>query len=415
MNRLLKFASLLCVGAFVAGPLVVAPAVADALPAGCVASGGVVTCTYTTVGEHTFVVPTGVTQASFTATGGAGGSYLTGSTVNQPGGRAATITVPSHPVTPGATLYVEVGGRGLANTETDSGGLNGGANGGGRGRTPGIAGGGGGAADIRTTPATAGLSPTDPRLLIAAGGGGAGGLGGSGGARGDADSAGGAGFGSPNSGGAAGQPGGTSAPGAGASDGGATAGTLGQGGDGGYCGGGGGGGFYGGGGGNNASSSSCSSAGSGPTAGGGGGGGSSLVPAGGSYALAAFSAAPQVVIAYNSSATTPVRAKVPDRNFTEGAKAHVEKFVVRLSDATASDVAVDFHTVDGTATAGADYVATSGRMTIPAGSKVGALRVRILGNSTPQSNRAFSLVIANPTTNARIVDDTGVGTILDDD
>ncbi|HVV35521.1 MAG TPA: Calx-beta domain-containing protein [Acidimicrobiales bacterium] len=399
----------------VAGLAFTTPAGADTLPPECVTSGGVITCTYSTTGEHTFVVPTGVTQASFTATGGAGGSFLTGTTVDQTGGRAAIVAVPSQPVTPGTTLYVEVGGRGLANTETDSSGLNGGANGGGRGRTAGVAGGGGGASDIRTAPASAGLSP-DPRLVIAAGGGGAGGLGGSGGAGGDADSPGAAGFGSPNSGGAAGFPTGTSAPGAGASDGGATAGTHGQGGDGGYCGGGGGGGFYGGGGGNNASSTSCSAADSGPTAGGGGGGGQSLVPAGGSYTLAALGATPQVVIAYAAPATTtPVRVKVPDRSFTEGAKAHYEKFVVRLSDVAAEDVNVDFHTTDGTAIAGVDYVATSGHLTIPAGAKVGAVRVRILGNTTPQSNRAFSLVITNPSSNAHIVDDTGVGTIVDDD
>jgi hypothetical protein len=251
--------------------------------------------------------------------------------------------------------------------------------------------------------------------LIAAGGGGAGGLGGSGGAGGDADTSGAAGFGSPNSGGAAGFPTGNSAAGAGASDGGATAGTRGQGGDGGYCGGGGGGGYYGGGGGNNASSSSCSAAGAGPTAGGGGGGGQSLVPAGGSYSLAALSATPQVVISYAAPGTTPVRVKVPDRSFTEGAKAHYAKFLVRLTATAAADVSVDFHTADGTATAGADYVATSGRLTIPAGSKAGTVRVRILGNTAPQSNRAFNLVIANPSVNARIADDTGVGTIVDDD
>src|SRR5450830_1559672 len=176
-------------------------------------------------GASTCVVPQGVSSLLYTVVGGNGG---TGGP--SPGGRGAKITG-SLTVTPGATLYLSVGGNGSAGT----------------GNIPG--GGGGGYSSI----ATAGAVP----VIIAAGGGGAKsgqsggnyeatGAGGNGGGAGSG-TVGGAGGGA-NGGGSGGGSCQNGAPGAG----------------------GGGGGYAGGGGGGNSS---------------GGGGGSNLVPNGGSVSL----------------------------------------------------------------------------------------------------------------------------------
>jgi hypothetical protein len=205
------------------------------------------------------------------------------------GGGAAADVIGNVSVTPGQTLYVEVGGPGQSGGEGGAGGFNGGADSGG-----GNAGGGGGGSDIRTLPESAGLLLEDGRLIVAAGGGGsgsngeasAGGAGGAAGSEGAATETGdpGGGAGTGTEGGA----GGLGFFGTGGN------GQLGSGGIGGLSeptggpGGGGGGGYYGGGGGGGGVVSG----------GGGGGGGSSLVPAEGLKFLASSLAAPKVEIIY---------------------------------------------------------------------------------------------------------------------
>ncbi len=238
--------------------------------------------------EQTFVVPSGVTALHVLLIGGYGGE---GSIA---GGAAAEVTA-DLTVTPGQTLYLEVGGIGEDATEGGAGGFNGGAAGGGTG-----AGGGGGASDLRLLPRAAGLSP-DTRLVIAGGGGGGGGGGlEPGGVGGDAGSPGGIDASSSNEGGGAGTAtaggaGGIGCGGIGTS-GQLGAGGAGSGGEGGTNGGGGGaGGFYGGGGGGGG----CS------FGGGGGGGGSSFVPSGGSLEVASASAAPEIQITYTPPPPPP--------------------------------------------------------------------------------------------------------------
>lgn len=232
-----------------------------------------------TGGEETFTVPTGVFSVHVIAVGGRGGNAP-----SAPGGAAAEVGG-ELAVTPGETLYVEVGGNGGQDV---LGGFNGGGDAGGTG-----AGGGGGATDVRTAPLSRGLTPDD-RLLVAGGGGGGGasndgpcisGAGGAAGGEGEATSCAvsGGGPGTQTSGGGGGWLGGQGQLGSGG-EGGPIAYALGRGGGGG----GGGGGYYGGGGGS----------GDADNGGAGGGGGSSLVPAGGSLALAPAAIQPQVQVTY---------------------------------------------------------------------------------------------------------------------
>ena len=250
---------------------------------------------FTTVGEHPFTVPAGVTKVhvvAIGAKGGAGSSQYAPTPVVSFGGLATADVA----VSPGKVLYVEVGGAGADGASGGTGGANGGGNGG-SGGGPGKGGGGGGASDVRTLPASNGSSLAS-RLVVAAGGGGGGeGLnpndvtGGDGGNAGSAGSDGG-GLANPTYAGHGGGAGTTSAGGSAGGTGSCmskpvggdgTPGALGAGGTGGttvanpgdfacdMAGGGGGAGMYGGGGGGSGTSGGSSA----DTKGGGGGGGGS--------------------------------------------------------------------------------------------------------------------------------------------
>jgi len=201
--------------------------------------------------SQTWIVPAGVTSATFEVQGAQGGGS------GGLGGRTtATITV-----TPGESIQINVGGQGSGTT----GGFNGG---GGGGTTAGN--GGGGASDVRR-----GGTGTGDRVVIGGGGGGAGGAiatvtGGAGGAGGGVNGASGSTGGGTTPGTGGGGATGTTGGVAGTPNG--QAGSTAEGGDGGSGGsgqgggGGGGGGLAGGGGGGN---------GAGGVGGGGGGGGGS--------------------------------------------------------------------------------------------------------------------------------------------
>jgi hypothetical protein len=253
-----------------------------------------------TGGEQTFVVPTGVHALGLSVSGGRGGAGTSAG-----GGLAADLAA-TLTVTPGKTLYVEVGGNGQAGGP--SGGA-GGFNGGGDGSLGG--GGGGGASDVRIAPRSAGLSP-DTRLIVAGGGGGGGGsaatLGGIGGDAGEAGEE-----GAENSGNLGGGAGTTSIGGTGGfgcSETGAN-GELALGGQGGSGessngGGGGGGGRWGGGGGGGG----CTDG------GGGGGGGSSYSP---SLSLVAKTPAPaEVAIAYTPPPAIAIESPSAGATYMQG-------------------------------------------------------------------------------------------------
>jgi hypothetical protein len=269
------------------------------------AGASVTTFSYTG-GEQIYTVPAGVHSLSITAIGAPGGA-MTHCEVNCPPGGGPTGLAPGRgavvsgvvSVTPGQTLYVEVGG---------AGGLPaGGFNGGGEAGTLLVQdGGGGGASDVRTMPMGVGVASLNSRLIVAGGGGGSGfaaaaggDAGESGGVAGPASDAGGAG--TQTAGGAGGcDPLGLSVMGCG------MAGSLGNGGNGGSAtstyqpwgqtGAGGGGGLYGGGGGAGVPCVSVATC-QGGGAVGAGGGGSSLVPSiMGSMQLASLTTAPSVEI-----------------------------------------------------------------------------------------------------------------------
>ena len=90
------------------------------------------------------------------------------------------------------------------------------------------------------------------------------------------------------------------------------------------------------------------------------------------------------------------------------------EFVVRLSAVSGVAVTVDFETVDGTAKAGSDYTAASGRLTFTAGETTRTISVATLDDTVPEAEEGFTVVLSNPE-GASLEDDTGEGTITDDD
>jgi hypothetical protein len=75
---------------------------------------------------------------------------------------------------------------------------------------------------------------------------------------------------------------------------------------------------------------------------------------------------------------------------------------------------VDYAVVDETASAGDDYVAHSGTLVIPFGETTATVSVDVFGDPDYEPNETFSVVLSNPI-GAALADDTGTGTILNDD
>ena len=77
-------------------------------------------------------------------------------------------------------------------------------------------------------------------------------------------------------------------------------------------------------------------------------------------------------------------------------------------------VSIDYATADGTATAGSDYVAAGGTLTIPEGSNSVAFSITVNGDTTTEPNETFFVNIVSAT-GATVSDGQGQGTIQNDD
>ena len=292
--------------AAVLAAVVPAQAAPAALPAGCTAASGTVTCTYTANGQTQFTVPPGVSSLTATVVGAQGGADFG---LSQPGGLGAVATG-TLTVTPAQTLYLEVGVLGGAAGQLFPGFDDSGA--------------GGGESDVRTCPAAGTCSSGTTlasRLLVAGGGGGSGDFGGAPGNAGTTGAAGngvtgtdgrfngGAGGGAtqtaPGAGGAGCDGGGAGAPGAAAGGAGGAAGSA-NGVDG-VSGGGGGAGWFGGGAGGGCSQPN-------DDGGSGGGGTSHAVVSVGNpmFSQAAAGRAPSVTLSYPLAALSVTTATLPD-------------------------------------------------------------------------------------------------------
>jgi hypothetical protein len=89
-------------------------------------------------------------------------------------------------------------------------------------------------------------------------------------------------------------------------------------------------------------------------------------------------------------------------------------FYVQLSFQSASDVTFAYITANGTATAGTDYTATAGTVTIPAGHLVRTVEVTVRGDRQREADEVFYVNLVNPS-GATLIKATGVATLRNDD
>ncbi len=88
-------------------------------------------------------------------------------------------------------------------------------------------------------------------------------------------------------------------------------------------------------------------------------------------------------------------------------------FTVTRSDSSGA-ASVDFATANGTATAGSDYVATSGTLTFADGEDSKTVTVTVNGDTDTEATEAFTVELSNAV-GAVIEDATGTGTIVNDE
>ena len=109
----------------------------------------------------------------------------------------------------------------------------------------------------------------------------------------------------------------------------------------------------------------------------------------------------------------PVSIAVQDARATEGVEETIS-FEVTLSAAASEPVTVDWSTADGTATAGEDYVASSGTLTFAAGDMAQTIEVTVLDDAHDEGEETFTLRLSDAV-GAELADAEATGTIANSD
>lgn len=106
----------------------------------------------------------------------------------------------------------------------------------------------------------------------------------------------------------------------------------------------------------------------------------------------------------------------PDQSITEGDSGTAPMpFTVTLCYILPTDVSVHYATADNSAKAGNDYTASSGTLTIPAGSLTGTFSVPIIGDLIQELTETFYVNLSSPSSGVTINDSQAIGTIYDND
>jgi hypothetical protein len=88
---------------------------------------------------------------------------------------------------------------------------------------------------------------------------------------------------------------------------------------------------------------------------------------------------------------------------------------VSLSEPHPNSITVTYSTANGTATAGSDYTAVSGKLTFAKNETSKTILVPVCGDRVVESDEYFYVKLSNPTKGATIANGTGVVTIMDDE
>jgi hypothetical protein len=111
----------------------------------------------------------------------------------------------------------------------------------------------------------------------------------------------------------------------------------------------------------------------------------------------------------------PPSISIGDATQTEGNTGTTSfDFPVTVAVVTEKPIVVSFATVGGTATSNADFVRTTGLLTIPVRRQNVTISVPVIGDYAVEPDENFNVVLSNPT-GATISDGQGLGTITNDD
>lgn len=111
----------------------------------------------------------------------------------------------------------------------------------------------------------------------------------------------------------------------------------------------------------------------------------------------------------------PPVLRIADASLAEGSSGGgTMRFAVSLSRAADAPVTLRWNALSGTATAGQDFQAASGQLTIAAGSSTASIAVTVLGDRLREADESFRLVLSD-VGGAVVGDGEATGTILNDD
>ena len=125
---------------------------------------------------------------------------------------------------------------------------------------------------------------------------------------------------------------------------------------------------------------------------------------------------PSTTIIIQDNDSKPQVSAAPTLRINEGDSGTKNAAItINLSNPSVQAVTLDYVTSNGTATAGNDYVAASGTLTIPALATSGTINIPINGDTAVEPDETFSIALSNPT-NAGFLFTTNVTvTIANDD
>jgi Calx-beta domain len=124
-----------------------------------------------------------------------------------------------------------------------------------------------------------------------------------------------------------------------------------------------------------------------------------------------------LIAAGPAAAVTPPTIAVGDASVYEGNSGlTIARVTVTLSDPQPTDLVVTFTSVDETAVAGSDYAGRHGRVRIRAGRTNAAITVKIVGDTTPETDEAFAVSLTGMTPSGIAISDaTATITIRNDE
>ena len=111
----------------------------------------------------------------------------------------------------------------------------------------------------------------------------------------------------------------------------------------------------------------------------------------------------------------PPGISITDASITEGNSGTSSMAFSLIYGGLRRRVSVDYATANVTATAGSDYVASSGTIALSAtGCKCGTLNIQIIGDTVAENTETFQVNLSNAV-NKTLDDNQAIGTITDND